>query len=85
MFGGFMNLDPIKPIGGFIENTIRPMLSEAKWFFKECEKKGIKINENNVVRIIDYVSRAHIRTCLIHLLQSVIITVIICLTYLAAR
>lgn len=75
-------IDPIKPIGAFIENTIRPLLEEFHWFFEECERKGIPINEKNLRSIGDYVTRAHFRTVLINFVQTVIITIIICVTWL---
>ena len=78
-------IDPLKPIGAFIENTIRPLLGEFKWFFEECEKKGIPINETNLRSIVDYVARAHFRTVLLGCAQAVLITGIICLTYLLCR
>lgn len=78
-------LDPIKPIGAFIENTIRPLLEEFKWFFDECDKRGIKLNESNIRSVVDYVARAHFRTVLLGCAQAVLITVVICLTYLLSR
>lgn len=77
-----MNLDPMKPIGAFIENTIRPILGELKWFFDECEKKGIPINETNIRGIISYVARAHFNTCVVNFIQNILICVIICITWL---
>lgn len=77
-----MNLDPMKPVGAFIENTIRPLLEELRWFFDECEKKGIILNEDNIKRVIDYVSRAHYRTCLLQCVQTVVVIIILCLTWL---
>lgn len=76
-----MSLDPIKPIGGFIENTIRPMLEEMKWFFKECERLEIPINESNIKSVVDYIVKAHIRSLIIKAIQTIIITVLICLTW----
>ncbi len=75
-------IDPLKPLGAFIENTIRPLLGEFKWFFEECEKKGLSLNEENVIRVCRVILRCHFRTVLIQLAQAVLITVIICLTYL---
>jgi hypothetical protein len=78
-------IDPLKPIGAFIENTIRPLLDEFHWFFEECEKKGIPINENSIIRITDYISRAHFRTVFLHFAQSIVITIILCLTWLICQ
>ena len=74
-------IDPIKPIGAFIENTIRPLLSEFHWFFEECEKKGIPINEQNIKVIADYVARAHFRTVLVRFVQTIVITLILCVAW----
>lgn len=78
-------IDPLKPLGAFIENTIRPLLGEFKWFFEECEKKGIPLNEESIRSICEYCTRAHFRTVVIQLVQAVLITGIICLTYLMSR
>lgn len=75
-------IDPLKPLGAFIENTIRPLLGEFKWFFEECEKKGIPINETSVKRLVDFLTMAHIRVCILNLVQSVVVCVLICLTWL---
>ena len=75
-------IDPLKPLGAFIENTIRPLLGEFKWFFEECEKKGIPINETNVRDICRTVARAHFRTVLFGCAQAVLITLIICATWI---
>ena len=78
-------IDPLKPLGAFIENTIRPMLEELKWFFEECDKKGIKINEDNLRRIVAYVARAHFSTVLLQLVQAVILTLLICATWIICQ
>jgi len=78
-------IDPLKPIGAFVENTIRPLLGEFKWFFEECDKRKIPINEKSIKLVVDYVARAHFRTVLFRSIQAVLITVIICLTYLMSR
>ena len=78
-------IDPIKPIGAFLENTIRPLLKEFHWFFEECEKKGIPLNAENIRSIVDYVSRSHFRTVLVQFAQTVTITILICVTWLLSR
>ena len=78
-------LDPLKPLGAFIENTIRPLLGEFKLFFEECEKKGIPINETNVKIIIEYVAHAHFRTVLVVCVQAVLITILCCVTWIICR
>ena len=78
-------IDPLKPLGAFIENTLRPLLGEFKWFFEECDKRGLKINEENVESVCRTVLHCHFRTVAFDAVKSVLITVIICLTYLACR
>jgi hypothetical protein len=75
-------IDPLKPLGAFIENTIRPLLGEFKWFFEECEKKGIPINEANVRDIIRYCARAHFRTVMCGCVQAIVITIILCVSWI---
>ena len=77
-----MSLDPIKPIGGFIENTIRPLLHEFKWFFNECDEQGIPLTEENIKRIVNYVAKAHMRTVIIQCVQAIFISLIVCTTFL---
>ena len=70
-------IDPIKPIGAFIENTIRPLIEELHWFFDECEKRKLAINERNIKAVIDYIVRCHFRTVVAQCLQNVILALII--------
>lgn len=69
-------------MGAFIENTIRPLLAEFKWFFEECDKRGIPLNETNIRSIVDYAARAHFRTVLLGCVQAVLITVLCCVTWI---
>ena len=78
-------LDPLKPLGAFIENTIRPLLGELKWFFEECEKKGLIINEKNIKVVVDYVARSHFRTVLVQFAQAITITLILCVTWIICQ
>lgn len=78
-------IDPLKPLGAFIENTVRPLLGEFKWFFDECEKKGIHINEKNVERICRVVLHCHFRTVAFDAFKSVLITLIICATWILSK
>jgi hypothetical protein len=78
-------IDPLKPLGAFIENTIRPLLSEFHWFFEECDKRGVSINETSIRHIVDYVARAHFRTVCVQLIQAVLITTLLCATWIISR
>lgn len=71
-----MGIDPIKPIGAFIENTIRPLLEEFRWFFEECDKREIPINEKNIKDMADYIARAHFRTVMVQFVQAIILALI---------
>ena len=77
-------IDPIKPIGAFLENTIRPLLGEFRWFFDECEKRNVNLTETNIKRIVNYVAKAHMRTVIIQCVQAIFITLIVCTTYLVS-
>jgi len=46
-----MQID-LKPVGAFLENTVRPMIEEGRWFLAELERQGIKISEENIVRVL---------------------------------
>ena len=78
-------IDPLKPLGAFIENTIRPLLEEFKWFFEECDKRKVPINEKNVKLVVDYVARAHFRTVLVGFAQAIGITIILCVTWIICQ
>lgn len=78
-------IDPLKPLGAFIENTIRPILGEFKWFFEECDKRGIPLNEENIRSVIGYITRCHFRTVVFQFLQAVVITIILCATWLISQ
>ena len=75
-------LDPIKPVGAFLENTVRPLLKEFQWFFQECDRQNIKISEENITRIFKYVAKAHMRTVIIQCVQAIFISLIVCTTFL---
>ena len=60
-----------KVVGAFIENTIRPLLEEFRWFFSELEKTGIKVTESNVKTVISQIAGYHIRVLLINSATSI--------------
>lgn len=73
-------LDHLKPIGGFIENTLRPLIEESKQFLDELESKGINVNERNIKRIISHVSKRHLVTVIIQSISSIIVTGVVSYT-----
>lgn len=78
-------IDYWKPIGGFIENTIRPLLAEFKWFFEECDQRGLPITEKNLTAIANYVAKSHFWTVIIQCIQAIVITIIICATWIISQ
>lgn len=79
-------IDHWKPLGGFIENTIRPLLGELHWFFEECDKRGIPLTENSIKAIAEYVASRWFEGLIIRSIVNIIISLIIgyvvCLIYL---
>lgn len=73
-----MKVDDFKPIGSFIEFTIRPLISELKWLFDEMEKKGIKITEKNFKNTAMMLMRGYLIYSVINFIQSVTVTSIVC-------
>jgi hypothetical protein len=78
-------IDYWKPVGAFIENTIRPLLDQMKWMFEEMDKRGLKVNEKNIKEITDFVCRCHFKTVLIKAVQAITITGIICATWIISK
>lgn len=74
-----------KPIGAFIENTIRPLIEEMKWLLQELDHLGVKITERNIISITDRIFKRAMRLAIISLIQNVSIAAIIgyvlCRTY----
>lgn len=71
-------IDNLKPFGGFIENTIRPILDELHWLFEEMDKKGLKVTESNLLAILNKVAYLQIITLLLDILKSVLVAGIVC-------
>lgn len=78
-------IDQMKPLGAFIENTIRPLLDEVQWFFEECDKRNIPVSKENINIMINFISDCWVKGLIIKLIQNVIIALIIgfvvCKTY----
>ena len=72
----------LKPIGAFIENTIRPLIDEMKWFLNELEHKGIRITESNISKVINCLGNTYIKVTIIKLFQYLIITGMVCFSVL---
>ena len=70
----------LKPYGGFIENTIRPLIGEAKWFLNELDRQGIKINEDTIMIITHDLIKLHFITLGAEIVKTLGTTAIICFT-----
>lgn len=73
-------LNNLKPLGGFIENTVRPLLDELHWLFEEMDKKGLRISEENVFIFLKEIADIHLKTLGAEILKTTIVTSIICFT-----
>lgn len=69
-------IDYMKPVGAFLEHTIRPLIQEAKWFLDELDKRGIKVSEENITHAATHLAGIYIRVTVIRAIQNVIITLI---------
>ena len=63
-------LNDMKPLGAFIENTIRPLLSELK-------ESGIDIKVVNLEKTLFNLGLTHIFTTFINALRDIIVVCII--------
>ena len=70
----------LKPYGAFIENTIRPILEEARTLLKEIEAKGIDVNEVSIKRLLAYLFECHLGTLILGLAKDCTIVLIIAVT-----
>lgn len=73
-------ISELKPLGAFVENTVRPMLKEFGWLLNEFKLAGIPITEDNIIRFIKKSGDLFLTQLLIQLVQNVSIAVIICYT-----
>mgnify|MGYP001562252895 CR=1 FL=1 len=72
-----MKLDEIKPLGAFVENTIRPLIEEMRWFLEELSKRNIFITEDNVKQIVSSLAKQCIKIQIIKSIETVILAIII--------
>ena len=71
-------IDHWKPLGAFIENTIRPLIEEMKWFLDELDRRSIKVSEENIKNVTDYIAKTYLSGLIIRSINVVIITTLIC-------
>lgn len=78
-----MNIDNLKPLGAFIEHTVRPILDEFKWILEELDKREIKVTEHNIKSVLRSLMNGYVFYAVTNFIQAVTITIIVCLTALA--
>lgn len=71
-----LSLSDIKPLGAFVENTIRPILAEFSELLKECQKQGINLTEENIVRVVKQITGLHLKTVIIQAIRDITIAII---------
>lgn len=69
-----------KPIGAFLEYTIRPLLDEFKWLLEELKTRGIEINESNIRHTFNSLINAYFKIVIVKAIQYVLIAGVICFT-----
>ena len=72
-----MQLNDIKPLGAFIENTIRPIIAEFGDLLFEFQRQGIQVTEHNITNLCKSVAYIHLKTVVIQAIRDVIIAVIV--------
>ena len=72
-----LSLNDIKPLGAFIENTIRPLISEAGDILYEFQRQGINITEENLTKFTKEIANLHLRTVIIEAIRDIIIGLLI--------
>lgn len=72
-----LSLNDIKPLGAFIENTIRPVISECKEILEEFKRQGLDVTEDRLVAYTKTIAGLHLRTIVIQAIRDIIIAIII--------
>lgn len=72
-----LSLNDIKPLGAFIENTIRPLIQEAGDILAEFQRQGISVTEKNITEYTKRIALLHLRTIIIQAIRDIIIAIII--------
>jgi len=72
-----LSLNDIKPLGAFIENTIRPLIQESGDILFEFQRQGINITADNLIQFTKKVAHLHLRTVIIQAIRDIIIAIII--------
>ena len=72
-----LSLNDIKPLGAFIENTIRPMIQEAGDILAEFQRQGIAVTQENLISYTKTIANLHLRTVIIQAIRDIVIALII--------
>ena len=70
----------LKPYGAFVENTVRPLLSELKALFDEMRELHIPLDKANIEWLINFLAERYKTHLVIDLCKTVITTAIVCWT-----
>ena len=73
---GFFSIDP-KPIGAFIEYTLKPLIDDSRELIDVLESHNIKLGD-----VLRYAFRIYIFDSVMRLVTSVVVTGLICYTAL---
>ena len=70
-------IDNIKPLGAFIENTIRPLVQETGDILAEFQRQGINVTADNLIAYTKKVADLHLRTVIIQAIRDITIAVLV--------
>lgn len=72
-----LSLNDIKPLGAFIENTIRPVLAECGDILYEFQRQGINVTQENLIEYTKTIAHIHLKTIIIQAIRDITIALII--------
>lgn len=67
-------IDNFKPLGAFVENTVRPLLEESKELIKDINKAGLPLTEDNLTKFFKGVVNVHLKTMFYQFLTTLVIS-----------
>ncbi len=73
----------LKPYGAFIQNTVRPLVEEAKSLLNDLDRHGLPMNRDNIKFILDYLSAQYKDQLSMQFITTIIVSIIICITIFA--
>lgn len=76
-------IDYMKPVGAFLEHTIRPLISELQWFIKELESRGIYVTPKTIDKVSRNLFMAYFKCLLVQAVKAIVITWMVCKTTIA--